>query len=332
MAKSSIPVLRVRYLKAFCRALDESGFDCEALLERAGLELSLLEKPEAWLPVSQLYGFLDMAVDETGYVALGLDAGAAPRRQHSRFSKLVLYSPTLYQSLLSVCANAAMEDTSAKFRVFRNGAYGWLDCGSIEATPQAIRQIETYRYAALLEIVRLAAGPDHVPEKLYLQSDDHDALRDAPLLHGVDVRFGQPRLAIAFDPRLFSRPILDVPEVPMAKAEFSDTPVEFGQALLEVTRTQLLSGHSDIEHAAAALGLSVRTLQRRLYEQDLSYAKLLQHVRIDMAKTMLEERDTPVAQISTDLGYRHSTHFTRAFRQICGLTPREYRRMHTQPA
>ena len=328
MHNSAISVLRVRYLKAFCRALDERGFDCEALLKLSGLNLTLLETPEAWMPLSQLAGFIDTAVSETGYVTLGLDAGIAPRRQHSEFSKLVLYSPTLYQSLQAVCSNAASEDTSAEFRVIRDGAYGWLHSGAIEASPEAIRQIETYRYAALLEIIRLAAGPDYLPSLLFLQGRDHEALRTSPLLRDVDVRFCRPGLAIAFEPQLFSRPVINVPDLPTTKPEFSSAPVEFGQALLEITRTQLLSGHPEIEHAAAALGLSVRTLQRRLNIHDLSYAKLLQHVRIDTAKNMLERDDAPIADISTDLGYRHSTHFTRAFRQVCGLTPREYRRMH----
>jgi AraC-like DNA-binding protein len=332
MKKSSIPVLRARYLVAFCRALGEHGFDYEALLEQSGLEPLLLKKPEAWIPVSQFCRFLDTSVGKTGYVTLGLDAGIAPRRQHSKFSKLVLYSPTLYQSLQAVCANAASEDTSARFRVIHDGTYGWFQCGSIEASPEAIRQYESYRYAALLEIIRLAAGSDYLPSLLHLQCQVDPALRESPLLHDVDVRFGRPDLAIAFEPRLFSRPVVEVPDLPMTRPEYSNAPVEFGRALLEVTRTQMLSGHPEIEHAAAALGLSVRTLQRRLYEQDLSYAKLLQHVRIESAKTMLEERNAPIAEISSSLGYRHSTHFARAFRQNCGLTPREYRRMHAQPA
>ena len=328
---SPIPLVRVRYLKAFCRALDERGLDYEALLERSGLESRLLAKPEAWMPVSQLCRFLETAVSETGYVALGLDAGIAPRRQHSEFSKLVLYSPTLHQALQAVCSNAANEDTSGKFRVIRDGSYGWLHCGFIEASPEAIRQFETYRYAALLEIIRLAAGPDYLPARLHFQCHDDPALRDSPLLRDVNVRFSAPGLAIAFDPKLFSRPVLNVPDFPATRPEFSNAPVEFGHALLEVTRSQMLSGRPEIGHTAAALGLSARTLQRRLYEQDLSYAKLLRHVRIDTAKNMLKQGNTPIEDISTNLGYRHSTHFTRAFRQICGLTPREYRRMHVQP-
>ena len=331
MGKLAISVLRVRYLVAFCRALAEREFDYEALLQQCGIEPALLEKPEAWMPLSQLSAFLDLTVDETDYITLGLDAGIAPRQQHSEFSKLVLYSPTLYQSLQALCSNAASEDTSAKFRVVREGAHGWLHCGAIESSPEAIRQIETYRYTALLEIIRLAAGPDYLPSRLYLQGRDHEALRASPLLRGVDVRFCHPGLAVAFDPKLFSRPVLNVPDVPTTKPEFSNAPRELGQALLEITRTQLLSGHPEIEHAAAALGLSVRTLQRRLYEQDLCYAKLLQHVRINTAKNMLEQGNAPIADISATLGYRHSTHFTRAFREICGLTPREYRRMHIQP-
>lgn len=331
MRNPSVPVVRVRYLKAFCRALDEQGFDWGPLLTQSGLNVAMLEKPEAWMPVSQLCDFLDNAVSKTGYVRLGLDAGIAPRQRHSVFSKLVLYSPTLYQSLQLVRANATREDTSARFRVIRDGAYGWLKSCVIDASQEAIRQIETYRYTALLEIFRSAAGPAYLPSLLHLQCDDDPELREASVLRDVNVQFRMSNLAIAFEPKLFSRPVMDVPDLPTTSPEFSCTPVEFGQVLLEVTRTQLLSGHPEIEHAAAALGLSVRTLQRRLYEQDLSYAKLLQHVRIDSAKNMLEQENTPIADISTNLGYRHSTHFTRAFRQICGLTPREYRRTHVQP-
>ena len=325
----AIPTLRVRYLAAFCRALDERGFDTETLLQQAGLEPVVLENLEAWLPVLQLCRFLELAVKKTGYEALGLDAGIAPRQKHSKFSKLVLYSPTLYQSLQAVCSNSAREDTSAKFNVVRDGNFGWLRCGSIEASPEGVRQIETYRYSALLQIIRLAAGPDYLPLQLNLQSSGDNALGKLPLLRGVDVRFGCRGLAIAFDAKLFSRPIANVPDLPMTKPEFSDAPVDFGSALVEMTRTQMLSGRPEIEHTAAALGMSARTLQRRLNERNLSYTKLLQHVRMQTARTTLEEETTPIAEISAKLGYRHPAHFTRAFRHVCGVTPRDYRRMHS---
>jgi AraC-like DNA-binding protein len=329
MHKRAIPALRVRYLAAFCRALDERGFDTDTLLRQAGLEPVVLENLEAWLPVSQLCSFLELAVKETGYEALGLDAGIAPRQRHSMFSKLVLYTPTLYQSLRGVCSYSAREDTSAKFKVVREGNCGWMRCGSIEASPEGVRQIEAFRYSALLEIIRLAAGPDFLPLQLQFQSSDDSALGESPLLRDVDVQFGCRGLAIAFDAKLFSQPIANVPDLPMTKPEFSDAPVEFGSALVEMTRTQMLSGHPEIEHTAAALGMSARTLQRRLNEQDLSYMKLLQHVRMQTARTTLEEETTPIAEISEKLGYRHHTHFTRAFRQVCGVTPRDYRRMHS---
>jgi AraC-like DNA-binding protein len=325
--QSAIPVLKVRYLNAFCRALSERGCDSQALLRQADLKPRVLENPEAWMPFSQLCGFLDLVISETAYTTLGLDAGIAPRRHHSKFSKLVLFSPTLYQALQTVCANTASEDTSARFRVVRDGAYGWLHCGSIDASPEAVRQLETYRYTALLEIIRTAAGPEYRPPILRFQSRDDEMIRASPLIRGADIRFEQPGLAIAFEPRLFSQQIINVPDVPTTSPEFSESPVKFGQALLEVTRTQMLSGHPEIEHTSAALGLSARTLQRRLYEQDLSYTRLLQHVRVETAKLMLKENNASITEISSKLGYRHSTHFARAFRRTCGMTPREFRRL-----
>ena len=332
MKPASVPMLRIRYLKAFCRPLEDLGHDIPGLLGKADLDTALLDEPESWITVRQICRFLSIAVKETGYVTLGLDAGIALRRRHSTFSKLVLYSPTLYQSLRSVCANSSSEDTSAKFRVVRDGDLGWIHCGKIEESEEGIRQIETYRYAALLEIVRLAAGTDYLPPRLHFQCDEHAALLDSPLLQGVETRFGEPGLSIAFEPRLFSLPIINVPDVPSTEAGHDSAPLEPGQALLEVTRTQMLSGNPGIEHTAAALGFSVRTLQRLLQEHGMTYAALLQHVRIETAKKMLVNGRAPISEISAYLGYRHGTHFARSFRRVCGLTPREFRQMNERAA
>lgn len=322
-----IPVLRVRYIQRFVDALSRRGFDGAALLRKADLDPSMLDDVNMWMPVSQLCRFLDLAVAETGYTTLGLDAGIRPREQHSAFSKIVLYSPTLYQSLCSVRDNASMEDTSARFRVTREGEFGWMNCGSIDGTDEAVRQIECYRYGAIVEIVRSAAGSEWVPPAVQFQATESADIAGADLLRDADVQFGRAALRFAIEPRHFSQPLFNVPDVPAESSRFDTDPVELPAALQEVVRTQVLTQRCTIKATAAAIGIAPRTLQRRLAENDMTFSGLLEYTRVETAKTLLAGEDMSITAVARQLGYKHSTHFSRAFSRVCGVTPREYRNL-----
>ena len=326
LKRQKVQLLRVRYAKAYLRALNERGFDGKELWLRSGQKISTLDDPESWMPIEELYRFLHVAQDATGYITLGLDAGIAKRQQHSEFSQLVLYAPTLYQSLSLICSNSQQEDTSARFRLLRDGSGYWMDFGSIDAPRAGVLQIESFRYTAILEIIRFAAGSDWLPTRLDLQSDAHPQLRESPYLSGVDVRFGERGLRILIPPLLLSQPIFDVPEVPLQRSRFAEQPLDFFDTLLEVVRYQVLAHRCQVEHTASVLGVSTRTLQRRLREHEVTYSKLLDRVRVETAQEWLKNPDRTIREIAEALDYRHSTHFSRAFRRVCGLSPREYRK------
>jgi AraC-like DNA-binding protein len=86
--------------------------------------------------------------------------------------------------------------------------------------------------------------------------------------------------------------------------------------------------HPTVEAAADRLGLSVRTLQRRLAEADTSFARLVLEARIDEAKRRLAESDDAVTVIALELGFGSSQHFSRQFRQATRATPSEWRARH----
>jgi AraC-like DNA-binding protein len=92
-------------------------------------------------------------------------------------------------------------------------------------------------------------------------------------------------------------------------------------------------GSPDIEVVASAIGISVRTLQRRLHRLGTSYAGVARQVRCDAALRMLQNRERTIGQIARTLGYADHPHFTRAFQRWMGVTPREFRRrMTAEPA
>lgn len=76
---------------------------------------------------------------------------------------------------------------------------------------------------------------------------------------------------------------------------------------------------------ARALGLSSRTLQRRLGKAGLSFTRLVRLVRISEACRLLKPGDTPLTVIGFCAGFSDSAHFSRDFRASVGLTPSEFR-------
>lgn len=81
-----------------------------------------------------------------------------------------------------------------------------------------------------------------------------------------------------------------------------------------------------IDDVAGRLGVSKRTLQRKLSEEGTSYQKQLNHVRELLAKRYLTTTSMRSNEIAFMLGYFELNSFLRAFNTWTGLSPSEYRK------
>lgn len=79
------------------------------------------------------------------------------------------------------------------------------------------------------------------------------------------------------------------------------------------------------EQLAAMLGISTRTLARRLSAAGTSYAELLRRVQSERARNYLRHTSTPIAELAERMGYSDSAAFTRAFQSWTGETPARWR-------
>ncbi|WP_430429857.1 AraC family transcriptional regulator ligand-binding domain-containing protein [Parasphingorhabdus sp.] len=89
---------------------------------------------------------------------------------------------------------------------------------------------------------------------------------------------------------------------------------------------QLLSeGVPTLSRIASKLGMSARTLQRRLSDQGQSFQKLVDLARQELAQQLLRDTDYSLAEIAFLTGFAEQSGFTRAFKRWAGQTPRSYR-------
>lgn len=83
----------------------------------------------------------------------------------------------------------------------------------------------------------------------------------------------------------------------------------------------LPSGEADLPHAARRLGMSSRTLQRRLGKEGVSFRELVQSTRERLAHHYLTRTAIPYGEVSFLLGFGEPSSFFRAFRTWTGSTP-----------
>ena len=88
---------------------------------------------------------------------------------------------------------------------------------------------------------------------------------------------------------------------------------------------QMTSGEISEEGMARALHMSRRTLQRKLAEADLSYLKLVDDTRHELALRYLDDPRKSATEVTFLLGFSGQSAFSRAFRRWTGFSPSEYR-------
>lgn len=88
---------------------------------------------------------------------------------------------------------------------------------------------------------------------------------------------------------------------------------------------QLPFGVPEIEEVATHLGMSIRTLQRKLSDNQLNFTGMIDSIRKDLALSYLKNTSTKVIYIAQMLGFSEQSAFQRAFKRWEGQTPKQFR-------
>jgi AraC-like DNA-binding protein len=80
-----------------------------------------------------------------------------------------------------------------------------------------------------------------------------------------------------------------------------------------------------LNEVAEMTDISTRSFQRKLSYAGFTYSDLLDTVRFEIARKLLHDTDSKIIEIAFSSGYTDPAHFTRAFRRLSGVTPRQFR-------
>jgi AraC-like DNA-binding protein len=153
--------------------------------------------------------------------------------------------------------------------------------------------------------------------------------------YGCRIRFKAPRNAIVFEKNYLELPFATYnPAVlaalrPTIQREIArqKTRQSISCRVQRVLMRSLGGPHTDIHAVAMDLGMSSRTLQRRIAEEGGSFRQLLSAARRELARVCLQHPSLGLVKTACLLGYEDPNSFFRAFRAWEGVTPSEWRAM-----
>lgn len=172
--------------------------------------------------------------------------------------------------------------------------------------------------------------PVRSAEFSYPAPDDTRALKRA---FGSNLKFGCEVSCLYFHRDSLRYPLIDLEfelsadfwAGPQAVFEEPQDQEPFIRDTRAAIRRALPGGELTVDSLASELGISRRTLQRRLSRFSLSFKQMLQDVRQQLSRRYLEDPRLAVTEIAMLLGYSDQASFSNAFKTWFGCAPTEYR-------
>jgi AraC-like DNA-binding protein len=328
-AVRALPAATVRAVLAGFRAL---GLDAEAIRGEAGLSAGEIAPVDATVPVERFGALWEAAARRAPREELVTEVSLAiPFGTFGAIDYLAGSSPTV---------GAAFHALAAHFRYVAQGISIELAEGAdaaevrlVFAPGQAARYSDEFTLAVFVGRFRQRPGPPG------FAVDEVRLTRPAPLrptrhaaLLGAPVSFGNATAALRLPAAAWRAPLPGADAGLLATLRELAEHAGLGGAAGDDVATQVRSrlrlllpdGRASAAEVAVALGLSERTLHRRLKEEGASFRGVLEAFREAEAERLLSAGRLPLGEVALRLGFSDQTAWNRAFRRWKGMSPTEW--------
>ncbi len=332
-----VPADRCKLPNAFWRSVEAMGIPPAALLRQARLPATLHLGQPGYLTTGQYFAILSALDALVAEPALGLRMVEVTDTSGHPPATLAAFYAQDYRDAIARIARFKRLCTPEVLTVVEEGTTATVTVAwphAQEAEPAITVDIA---FATLIELGRRGTGQRIVPRRVELNrpgalSDRHAAY------FGCPVRSDAPEDRLVLERADLDRPFpghnpellaMLTPALGAALEEL-DAHATIAEQVKMVVRRSLPSGRPDIADIARQMGMSERTLQRRITDEGTNYRSLLDGARADMGRHLLADPTNGIDEVACLLGYQDTRSFYRAFRTWEGMTPARWRESHGQ--
>lgn len=310
--------------------------DKAALFASIGLTEAEAAEPATLVAAADYYALLEtIAESEWPDLRFHMRVCASMRCEELGAVGLALKSaPTLRHGFRRMGRYTRIHNRMSTFAVEEKGdIYCWTHHRPVPARLGNYLSNEA-ALATFVTLCREASAPDLTPVRVQF-AHHRDGSIDALTAHfGIEPVFGAEvdGMQFAIDDVDRKNPLGDagiwafftdhldrsLPSVDIAEDRLQ-------QQVIEVVAPLLSGGVPQLADVAGQLGMSGRTLQRRLSDAGRTYQALVEQARRELARQLISETRYSLAEISFLTGFSEQSAFTRAFKRWEGQTPRAFR-------
>jgi AraC-like DNA-binding protein len=323
----------ISILRGVAAVLRDRGIAIDAFLRDAGIDREVFAS-QGNLDIAVTAQAVGAAYRLTGDPALALRIGmAAPFHSLGVAGQVFLHCPTMRAAIGEVDRYLSLIQPMSRFRLLEEGDRAHLIYEPPFADPRAYRFGTELALAFVVRIGRHFTSQRSTPIEVRVCHQAPSYAHVYAEVFGCPVRFGASRNEI-----VFSRSMLDVPQpftdeglwrVLKSRAEELLVQEQAREHLHERVK-QVLQHEVDLSSVhpvgiARRLGMSPRSLRRRLSDEGHSLSALVDEVRREVALSELGNPEMPIKRIADRVGFSEVSAFHRAFKRWTGLTPARYR-------
>lgn len=321
------------YLTYIDDYLKELGVDSSSVFQSLGFQYPQFTQQEERVPMAVFDELIGMVRNDTSFPDFFLHLGARiPLFAHGNLGAALMACSDVRSMMLlveryvailfpEISITARKESSGVVVEYHIATAYSELNIGLLEAI-----------LGHTSHNIALITGQPFFPKSLRLKHKKPSYDETYKKYTNCDVEFGAEVNQALYPIEVFDIPILTANAVGqkmlVERCEEELKQTQLNTPLLTHLR-EIISLYLDqspsIKFVAEKLRISERTLRRRLNEEGLNYRDVLKDVRHQTALYYLDKTDMRIEQIAWQLGYKETANFRKAFKEISGMSPRQWR-------
>lgn len=306
------------------------GGNPESVFRDVNMTEALLQNPETVLPLTLAGELLVRAAKETGCEHFGLLLGSLNGLvQLGPVAKMMAQQPTIGGALDQLIQIHHMTNRAGLAFVRQDGEYAFFGFTSMETNFPGFRHLHEGIMAIGFNIMRAISHAEWTPDAVYFSHRPPKDTQAHSRLFGAACHFNSPRAEFKFSLATLSAPNASMCADSICASDIAQvimSALDWLEKARRVAHSLVASGNCGQDQIAAGLGISVRTMNRRLEQAGISYFEILDNARYSVSRKLIRETDMPLKEIAKALSYTDASSFTRAFRRWSGVSPEQWRK------
>ena len=323
---------RFRVSSTLPRKLEELGLSRAAVLRQAGLPMGLFNVDKILVSTEEFFALHRGIAKASNDPGLGLKLGTEERVERYDPVKIAAISARSFRDAVERLSRYKQLTCPEKIRVVERGNESAVQFVWLLAHENEPPLLVGVCFAWIVAMAHRGIGRHLSPKRMEFQrTPAHREMYEAHFLCPVKFKSSQNAL-------IFSKTDMELPFVthnadllatvaPQLEAELTQqlTQKTFSEQAKGILKQLLAGQRPGIQYLARELHVSTRTLQRRLTEQGITFQRLLEEARRELAHHYLLHSSRELNETAYLLGYEDANSFFRAFHQWEGTSPGQWR-------